>query len=69
MGTSFGQGSGGFDQFGSMERVFSSSDFLSNLGTSSFLGSELESLCRRYDLQQRGDAGASNFSHVASRTR
>jgi hypothetical protein len=38
MGTSFGQGGGGFNQFGSMERALSGSDFLSNPDLSAFHG-------------------------------
>jgi hypothetical protein len=41
MGTSFGQGGGGFNQFGSMERALSGSDFLSNPGPSVFHGTKL----------------------------
>jgi hypothetical protein len=69
MGTSFGQGSGGFNQFGSMERAIFGSDFLSNLGPSALHGTEPISSSRGYELQQRGDAGAPRSSHVANRTR
>jgi hypothetical protein len=69
MGTSFGQGGGGFNQFRSMERAVSGSDFLSNLGLSTFHGTEPVSSSRGYESQQRGDAGAPRSSHVANRTR
>jgi hypothetical protein len=69
MGTSFGQGSGGFNQFGSIERAVSGSDFLSNPGPLALHGMEPVSLSRGYESQQRGDVGAPRSSHVANRTR
>jgi hypothetical protein len=69
MDTSFRQGGGGFNQFGSMERAVSGSDFLSNPGPSTLDGMEPVSSSRGYKSQQRGDAGAPISSHVASRTR
>jgi hypothetical protein len=69
MGTSFGQGGGGFNQFGSMERAVSGSDFLSNPGPLALHGTEPVSSSRGYESQQRGDAGAPRSSHVANRTR
>jgi hypothetical protein len=69
MGTSFRQGDGGFNQFGSMERAVSGSDFFNNPGSSTLDGTELVSLSRGYKSQQRRDAGATRTSHVASCTR
>jgi hypothetical protein len=69
MGTSFGQGGGGFNQFGSMERALSGSDFLSNPGPSAFHGTEPVSSSRGYESQHRGDAGAPRSSHVTNCTR
>jgi hypothetical protein len=69
MGTSFRQGGGGINQFGSMERAESGSDFLSNLSPSTLDGTEPVSSSRGYESQQQGDAGAPRSSHVASRTR
>ena len=51
MGTSFGQGGGGFNQFGSIERALSGSNFLSNPEASSLSGSEPKSSSQRYDSQ------------------
>jgi hypothetical protein len=69
MGTSFGQGGGRFNQFGSMERAISRSTFLSNPGPSALHGTEPVSSSRGYESQQRGDAGAPRSSHVANCTR
>jgi hypothetical protein len=69
MGTSFGQGGGGFNQFGSMEGGVFGSDFLSNPGPSALLGTEPVSSSQGYESQQQGDAGASRSSHVTNRTR
>jgi hypothetical protein len=69
MGTSFGQGGGGFNQFGSMERALSGSDFLSNPGPSAFHGMKPISSSRGYESQQRGDADAPRSSHVTNCTR
>jgi hypothetical protein len=69
MGTSFRQGGGGFNQFGSMEKAVFGSDFLSNPGLSTLDGTEPVSSSRGYESQQRGDASATRSSHVASRTR
>jgi hypothetical protein len=69
MGTSFGQGGGGFNQFGSMEGALSGSDFLSNPGPSAFHSSEPVSSNRGYESRQRGDTGAPRSSNVANRSR
>jgi hypothetical protein len=69
MGTSFGQGGGGFNQFGSMERALSGSDFLSNPDLLAFHGTEPVSSNRGYESQQRGDAGAPRSSNVTNRSR
>jgi hypothetical protein len=69
MGTCFGQGGGGFNQFGSMERALSGSDFLSNPDPSAFHGTEPVSSNRGYESQQRGDAAAPRSSNVANRSR
>jgi hypothetical protein len=69
LGTSFGQGSGGFNQFGSMEGAVSGSDFLRNLGPTTLDGMEPVSSSRGYQSQERGYAGAPKSSHVAKRTR
>jgi hypothetical protein len=69
MGTSFGEGGGRFNQFGSMERALSGSDFLSNPGPSAFHSTEPVSSSRGYESQERGDVGAPKSSHVTNRTR
>ena len=69
IGTSFGQGSGGFNQFKSMERALSGSVFFSNLDLSAFHGSKSVSLSQGYKSQQRRDAGAPRPLHSANRTR
>jgi hypothetical protein len=51
MGMSFRQGGGGFNQFESMERAVSGSDFLSNLGPSTLDGTEPVTSSRRYKSQ------------------
>jgi hypothetical protein len=48
MGTSFGQDGGEFNQFGSMERAISGSNFLSNPGPSALHGTKPVSLSRGY---------------------
>jgi hypothetical protein len=69
LGTSFGQGGGGFNQFGSMEGVVSGSDFFRNPGLSILDGTKPVSSSRGYQSQERGYAGAPRSSHVAKRTR
>jgi hypothetical protein len=69
MGTSFGQGGGGFNQFGSMEGAISGSDFLINPGPSTLDVTEPVSSSRGYQSQERGSAGAPRSSHVGKRTR
>jgi hypothetical protein len=69
IGTSFGQGGGGFNQFRSMERAVSESDSLSNLGPLALHGMELVSSSQGYESQQQGDVGTPRSSHVANRTR
>jgi hypothetical protein len=69
MGTSFGQGGGEFNQFGSMERAVSGSNFFSNPGPSALHGTEQVSSSPGYESQQQGDAGAPRSSHVTNRTR
>jgi hypothetical protein len=69
MGTSFRQGGRGFNQFGSMERAVSGSDFLSNPCPSTLDGTEPVSSSRGYESQQRGDASAPRSFHVVSCTR
>jgi hypothetical protein len=48
LGTSLRHGGGGFNQFGSMERAVSGSDFLSNLGPSTLDGTEPVSSSQGY---------------------
>jgi hypothetical protein len=69
MDTSFGQGGGGFNQFGSMEGAVSRSDFLRNPGLSILDVTEPVSSNRGYQSQERGSVGASRSSYVAKRTR
>jgi hypothetical protein len=69
MGTSFGQGGGGFNQFGSMEGAVSGSGFLRNPGLSTLDVTEPVSSSRGYQSQERGSAGAPRSSHVVKRTR
>jgi hypothetical protein len=69
MGTSFRQGGGGFNHFGSMERAVSGSNFLSNPGLLTLDGIEPVSSSRGYESQQWRDAGAPRSFHVASRTK
>ena len=69
IGTSFGQGSGGFNQFGSMERAIFVFDYLSNPGLLALHGTKLVSSSRGYGSQQWGDAGAPISFHVANRIR
>jgi hypothetical protein len=69
MGISFGQGGGGFNQFGSMEGAVSRSDFLRNPGPSNLDVTELVSSSRGYQSQERGYAGAPRSSHITKHTR
>jgi hypothetical protein len=69
MGTSFGQGGGRFNQFGSMEGAISGFDFLRNPDPSTLDGTEPVSSSRGYQSQERGSAGAPRSSHVTKRTR
>jgi hypothetical protein len=52
LGTSFGQGGGGFNQFRSMEIAISGSDFLRNPGPSTLDGTEPVSSSRGYQSQE-----------------
>jgi hypothetical protein len=69
MGTSFGQGGGGFNQFGSMEGAVCGSDFLRNPDPSTLDVTEPVSSSRGYQSQGKGSAGTPRSSHVAKRTR
>ena len=69
IGTSFGQGGRGFNQFGSMGRAIFGSDFFNNPGLSALHGTEPISLSQGYKSQQRGDAGTPKSSRVANHTR
>jgi hypothetical protein len=69
MGTSFGQGGGGFNQFGSTEGAISGSDFLRNPGPSTLDVTEPVSSSRGFQSQEKGSVGVPRSSHVAKRTR
>ena len=68
MGTSFEQGSRGFNQFGSIEGAVSGCNFLRNPDLSTLDGMEPVSLTQGYQSQEKGSAGAPRSSHVAKCT-